>query len=286
MAILIYLALRLGTLSNVHDPALNLRKQIANIKKNGGDSSVYERMLTKYKKTGNARSFMEVKKEIANDQKMYNNSVIGIEKKYLGGKSYKNVVNEMKGLQKQYGIFRTNHQEAEANTIQSQFNRYNNDFGGANQEIHALNESKKFKNLAGVKEIKIKTFKKLANGGVLDKPTYALMGEAGAEAIIPLSGSRRSRGLELWQQTGRMLGAKAYANGGIIGGGVSKISKSSPVSIEMGGINITINGAGDTVSIMGAIKAQMPQIANDAANEMAKMLSKVWGNMTLAVEGN
>jgi len=129
---------------------------------------------------------------------------------------------------------------------------------------------------------------KLANGGVLDKPTYALMGEAGAEAIIPLSGSRRSRGLELWQQTGRMLGAKVYANGGIIGGGISKISKCSPVSIEMGGINVTINGngAGDTVSIMEAIKAQMPQIANDAANEMAKMLSKVWGNMTLAVEGN
>ena len=35
-----------------------------------------------------------------------------------------------------------------------------------------------------------------------------------AEAIIPLSGKRRKRGIELWEQTGEKLGVQPYANGG------------------------------------------------------------------------
>ena len=45
----------------------------------------------------------------------------------------------------------------------------------------------------------------------------SLVGEAGPEAIIPLSASRRGRGLDLWMQAGEMLGVTPYADGGITG---------------------------------------------------------------------
>lgn len=56
-----------------------------------------------------------------------------------------------------------------------------------------------------------------ANGGVIDRPHLGLVGEAGPEAIIPLSAGRRQRGVELWERAGQMLGVRAYANGGIVG---------------------------------------------------------------------
>ncbi|WP_052088304.1 hypothetical protein [Paenibacillus wynnii] len=56
-----------------------------------------------------------------------------------------------------------------------------------------------------------------ANGGVINRPHLGLVGEAGPEAIIPLSAGRRKRGVELWEQAGERLGVRAYANGGIVG---------------------------------------------------------------------
>jgi TP901 family phage tail tape measure protein len=58
-----------------------------------------------------------------------------------------------------------------------------------------------------------------ANGGIINSPHWVdggrgIAGEAGPEAIIPLSYNRRARGLELWHQVGRMLGVRMYANGG------------------------------------------------------------------------
>ncbi|MEK3762680.1 hypothetical protein MKZ07_30315 [Paenibacillus sp. FSL P4-0338] len=58
---------------------------------------------------------------------------------------------------------------------------------------------------------------KYANGGVINRPHLGLVGEAGPEAIIPLSAERRQRGVELWEKAGAMLGVRAYANGGIVG---------------------------------------------------------------------
>lgn len=45
-----------------------------------------------------------------------------------------------------------------------------------------------------------------ANGGIVDKMELAWHGEEGAEAIIPLIPKRRERGLELWEETGKILG--------------------------------------------------------------------------------
>lgn len=50
-----------------------------------------------------------------------------------------------------------------------------------------------------------------ADGGIVNEPVIA--GEAGPESIIPLSASKRSRALELYAETGRLLGAQtAFAD--------------------------------------------------------------------------
>ena len=56
---------------------------------------------------------------------------------------------------------------------------------------------------------------KYAEGGIMTSPHVGLVAEDGAEAIIPLSSKRRNRGLNLWEQAGRLLGVKPYAEGGI-----------------------------------------------------------------------
>lgn len=59
--------------------------------------------------------------------------------------------------------------------------------------------------------------KEHADGGFMTRPHVGLVAEDGAESIIPLSPKRRSRGIALWQETGRRLGVMAYAEGGIVG---------------------------------------------------------------------
>ena len=47
-----------------------------------------------------------------------------------------------------------------------------------------------------------------AAGGIFASPHVGLVAEAGPESIIPLSAGRRSRSIDLWTQTGQMLGMK------------------------------------------------------------------------------
>ena len=56
-----------------------------------------------------------------------------------------------------------------------------------------------------------------AAGGIFDRPHMAMFAEDGAESIIPLKPSRRSRALEIWQKTGEALGVRPYATGGMTG---------------------------------------------------------------------
>ncbi|MEN6325786.1 MAG: tape measure protein [Syntrophomonas sp.] len=60
-------------------------------------------------------------------------------------------------------------------------------------------------------------YKEHATGGILTRPHLGLVAEAGPEAIIPLSTRMRSRAMELWQETGRQLGVRPYADGGFAG---------------------------------------------------------------------
>ena len=45
-----------------------------------------------------------------------------------------------------------------------------------------------------------------ANGGIVTSPHIGMVGEAGDEAIIPLSASKRQQGLGLWAKAGAMMG--------------------------------------------------------------------------------
>ena len=150
-----------------------------------------------------------------------------------------------------------------------------------------------------------------AEGGILTKPHIGLVAEDGAEAIIPLSGKRRNRGISLWEKAGKLLGInnygkgiKAHAEGGIFGNisnndevsnnifdnkdivkkPKDNISAISPITINLGGINITINSS-ESVSndIMDIIRQNMPEISNEVASTIAKALINLFANMKAGV---
>lgn len=70
-----------------------------------------------------------------------------------------------------------------------------------------------------------------ADGGVFDTPHLGIVAEDGPEAIIPLGGKRRSRGLELWQAAGEALGV-AHADGGMFGSGLGVVDSMQEYASE------------------------------------------------------
>lgn len=134
---------------------------------------------------------------------------------------------------------------------------------------------------------------KKAMGGIVNKPHLGMIGEAGAEAIIPLTGTNKHRGIALWRQTGELLGTlPKHARGGIFGGSIDyksmfeeveskKEATPSSITISLGGMNFTFTGntAADKESIITTIRQQMPEIANEVAETIAKELQKLLPNM-------
>ncbi|GKV54235.1 hypothetical protein NCCP2222_01820 [Sporosarcina sp. NCCP-2222] len=80
-----------------------------------------------------------------------------------------------------------------------------------------------------------------ANGGYINQPHFGLVGEAGPEMIIPLSSGRRSRAMELYERTGRMLGIRPYANGGLVGKSVEPLVDTSTYSTPIGSTQASSN---------------------------------------------
>lgn len=134
-----------------------------------------------------------------------------------------------------------------------------------------------------------------ANGNIIDRPTVALMGEAGPEAIIPLSGQRRERGISLWEKAGQMLGVRAYADGGIVGSTRNAINTAEitrgtggvTMPISLGGVefNIQLPSGGDAQDILTAVKEKAAEIANILGLEMANKLVKIFANLSMEAEG-
>ena len=125
-----------------------------------------------------------------------------------------------------------------------------------------------------------------ANGGIMTSPHIGLVAEDGAEAIIPLSGKRRDRGLSLWKETGRMLGVQEYEEGGIAGkipitsGGSSSITVHIG-GVDIGGFNITVDGNGAPDDIVEIIRSNITGLTDEIAGELAEKLSAVFSNMPL-----
>lgn len=142
-----------------------------------------------------------------------------------------------------------------------------------------------------------------AEGGIMAAPHLGIVAEDGPEAIIPLSGKRRNRGLELWQQAGLMLGIPMHADGGIFapyslsntfgetdsGGNAPGFNVSVPESKEAGdsgkpfqvsvNMNNTFEISGDNpTNILQMIKANMKTITDDLSKEIADRLADSFSN--------
>lgn len=128
-------------------------------------------------------------------------------------------------------------------------------------------------------------------GGIMTSPHMGIVAEDGAESIVPLDPSKRSRGIDLWQRTGELLGVKQYADGGIAGE-EPKISKDIPaggggqtISIDIevkADPNITIEGGGegmDESQIVGVLKEYIREMTDDIGDELAERLALIFSNM-------
>lgn len=149
----------------------------------------------------------------------------------------------------------------------------------------------------GFKELRQDNISRKATGGILTKPQYVLVAEAGPEAIIPLSGANRERGRELWQQAGYSLGMfeeqkeipTAYIGESrfdFLSSEEAPQTNATPsISITLGGVNITINGSGnlnDGNAIVKIIREHMPEIADELCEEIAAGLKKAFDNMPIS----
>ncbi|GAC41255.1 tape measure protein [Paenibacillus popilliae] len=131
-----------------------------------------------------------------------------------------------------------------------------------------------------------------ARGGFVTTPHIGLVGEAGPEAIIPLSAGKRDRGLELWERAGRMLGVRPYAFGGIVGAiSAPEAPMFSPVApmapagtgagltIKLGGIHFSITvESGDGQSVLEAIRKHGDEIADEIAEKIGVRLDESTNN--------
>lgn len=144
-----------------------------------------------------------------------------------------------------------------------------------------------------------------AAGGIINGMQLSWVGEEGPEAIIPLVPGRRGRALELYRETGKMLGVTAHADGGFVGNmayavpgggdaaenGVSAAPQ--PVSAGMvvpninvnvdlsPDINITQEQGQDPEKIMDIIMGCIGELADKVGGDMAEKLAAIFSNMTM-----
>lgn len=118
-----------------------------------------------------------------------------------------------------------------------------------------------------------------ASGGFFSQPHVGLVAEDGPEAIIPLSGSKKSRGLGLWQQAGRLLGVTPYANGDIVG--QANVQTSAHASGGTPPVEVIIQ----KIEITGTSSSTSKEIVDNLAYELGKRLEKVFSNMPVVAGG-
>ena len=88
-----------------------------------------------------------------------------------------------------------------------------------------------------------------ADGGFVEQKQLSWLGEEGAEVVIPLSAAKRSRAMNLYEQTGNILG---------VGSAV----------IPSGGnnTNITRNYGGNVINVYGAPGQDVRELAHEVAD--------------------
>jgi len=114
-------------------------------------------------------------------------------------------------------------------------------------------------------------------GGILTHPHIGLVAEAGPEAIIPLSVGMRSRALALYEETGRRLGVRPYAEGG------EKIPVNFTPSLAMPGaatINLNFDLAGLVRQVVIERREDIDGAVDQITDAIANNLRAVFQNMT------
>jgi len=131
-----------------------------------------------------------------------------------------------------------------------------------------------------------------AYGGIMTKPHMGIVAEDGAESLIPLSPSKRQRGLDLWQRTGELLGVRAYEDGGIVGeepdeipvaSATGRVGQNITIKVEVKAEpKFTIEGSGDTTDenkVLAVLKAYIREMTDDIGDELAERLARIFANM-------
>lgn len=131
-----------------------------------------------------------------------------------------------------------------------------------------------------------------AHGGIMTQPHMGIVAEAGAESIIPLSPSKRTRGIDLWRETGELLGVRPYADGGVVGK-IKADDEDMPVATgnNSGGVTIKVevsanpeitigtSDTGDDERILSVLKTYIRSMADDIGDELAERLARIFANM-------
>ena len=131
-------------------------------------------------------------------------------------------------------------------------------------------------------------------GGIMNSPHMAMVAEDGAEAIIPLSPSKRARGMDLWMAAGQMMGVQPYADGDIVGQTDSQSVSTSTAAYASRGENsfeISVNlspefviqsgGNVDENGILALLHEHIREMADDISDELADNLAKIFANMPI-----
>lgn len=150
---------------------------------------------------------------------------------------------------------------------------------------------------------------KNANGSISSGKRLSWICEEGPEAIIPLVPGRRKRALELYEQTGKLLGVAKYAKGGITGstgflqehqwdGGFFQNSmedrgkielesshRDNPVELNVSvnpNVNITIESSGNNEDkILSTIRKHLGMLADELGGELANKIEGIFKNMPI-----
>ena len=120
---------------------------------------------------------------------------------------------------------------------------------------------------------------KHATGGIFSRPHVGLVAEDGPEAIIPLGGKRRQRGLDLWEKAGAALGVTPYANGGIVG----NVPAGGSSNINLGGVTVNITVDGGSGTLVEALNSQSEEIKEAIAGILYDALAKNFNNMPITI---
>ena len=107
---------------------------------------------------------------------------------------------------------------------------------------------------------------KKADGGIFTSPTHALIGEAGAEAVIPFSPGKRNRGIELLSKIAGNLMPNISAAQALPMGGASMVNNTTDTRVTVGTVNISAADGTDAANqFMSGIESRA-QMWTAAAN--------------------